>query len=119
MYPTGGNSRYIWLPISHDGGDSQPFWPEDLNISQWFPNGSLNTRIRNVPGTQIPLRHHYHLYFSENPQAAPFNYSLANEFGKSWRGNLIVTKHGRRDTNSVIQMIEPGDRLVLDVIIPL
>ncbi|KAH6893774.1 hypothetical protein BKA70DRAFT_1118899 [Coprinopsis sp. MPI-PUGE-AT-0042] len=66
---------------------------EYLHLDDVFPYGALSLRVVSLPGTRIPLPHHYRIYFSNFSNAAPLNECLFSMFGIPWPGNVVIVRY--------------------------
>lgn len=88
----GTKSRICCLSIPPDswGTKEAPFWPEDLDINHWFPEGVHITTIDKIPGTKIPLPRIYYILSTNDPDRAIPNHTLMTAQNSLWVGNIVV-----------------------------
>lgn len=72
-----------------------PILPTDLDVSLFFPNGCVSTRIDTVPNG-FPLANGYRLFMSSGTAFAPLNKCIKRKFKCSWYGNLILAKYDHK-----------------------
>ncbi|RPD70474.1 hypothetical protein L226DRAFT_470128, partial [Lentinus tigrinus ALCF2SS1-7] len=101
LYPLATrNPRNIPLPIfiDHDDDPRSRHLLDDVRVAHWFPHGTIYTRIHTVPGTALVLRNDYTIITSADSARAPVNKAIELHFGITFRGNIIVLRHGYRNS---------------------
>ena len=68
-------------------------FPDDLELSQFFPNGALSVRVRGSQGSNGFKGSIFRFYIDNHNTPIPSNTYFKKQAGLNWRGNIVIAKY--------------------------
>ena len=120
-----GQLRPRLLLVSNDSEydpacGAEPATP-DLMVQKWFRQRCRIYRVDRFPGTNHRLANGYDIITVRQaipgvvrmrPSSSAKNSAIRHMFSERWRGNVIVLKRARRDTDRIVNITRPEVSLV-------
>lgn len=93
-YPTGASTPDpFWVSVLPGADRLDGIRVDNLDLYSLFPNGAVSSRICTMPGLGFPLPTNFRIFLSLTDDSAPFNGCVWTRFGRTWRGNILLTKY--------------------------
>ena len=113
----------VLLPCDDDYNPARGSPPEpiDLDLSRWFSQAQIISKVDYFPGTSCWLRNGYAIIAVRQPSgcsprirpsSSPANTAVHEMFSMHWMGNIIVVKRGRRARHRVVNITRSEISLV-------
>lgn len=99
---------------------------ENLDLHDWFNGSQKVTTLKRFPGTKRRLPHSFDLVHLPQPHnrlrrkklndSYRLNATVHASFSGTWRGNLLVFKHSKRECTGLIRITGPEVPLINSIV---